>query len=326
MSPKKTFEFKKYILSFRLFRKILRWAKNKSFPGFDGVPLYDALSFVYKESMKDDISTRANSMAFSFFIALFPAIIFLFSLLPLLPFSDDYAIMIQGSLENVLPQQAKIWLFSTIDDLVSIPRGGFLSLGVILTLIFSSNGILAMMRGFEKSYPNTFVERGFIKRRFVSLQITVLIFFLMVISLVLIILGKTILNQLINVVHIDEFARYFFSGLRWIVVVLIMYSVISSIYRYGPSTRKRFKFVSPGASIATLLVLISSIAFSFFVNNFGRYNEIYGSIGALIVILIWIQFNCFILLIGFELNASIAVNRDLNLENDKYALTQKKRI
>ena len=305
------------IKKFRAFRKLILWAKSRTFPGFDNVPLYDVLFFVYKESQKDDISTRANSMAFSFFIALFPGIIFLFSLLPLLPFSEDYAIMIQESLENVLPEQAKIWLFATIDDLISIPRSGVLSLGVILTLIFSSNGILAMMRGFEKSYPNTFKSRNFIERRFVALQITILLFFLMIVSLVLIILGKPLINQFIDFLGVDQFSRYVFSGMRWLIVIVVIYTVVSSIYRYGPSLRKRFKFISPGASIASLLIVISSLAFSFFVNNFGRYNEIYGSIGALIVILIWIQFNCFILLIGFELNASIAVNRDLGILKNK---------
>jgi membrane protein len=304
-------KIRRFFLSIPFVYGILTWAQKRTFPGFDGVPLYDALYFVYKESLKDDISTRANSMAFSFFVALFPGIIFLFSLLPLLPFSADYALMLQDSLESVLPEQAKIWLFSTINDLISIPRGGVLSLGVALTLIFSSNGILAMLRGFEKSYPNTFVERNFIIRRFVAIQLTVMIFILMIITLVLIILGQLLLNELVDFVNLDMLSKFIFSGLRWLTVILLIYSVVSSIYRYGPSLKQKFKFVSPGASIATLLIIISSLAFSFFVNNFGRYNEIYGSIGALIVILIWIQFNCYILLVGFELNASIAVNRDL---------------
>lgn len=308
---KRQSKIRRFLFSIPFVFGIINWAQKRTFPGFDGVPLYDALYFVYKESQKDDISTRANSMAFSFFVALFPGIIFLFSLLPLLPFSADYALMLQGSLESVLPEQAKIWLFSTIHDLISIPRGGVLSIGVILTLIFSSNGILAMLRGFEKSYPSTFIERNFVIRRFVALQLTVMIFFLMIISLVMIILGELLLNQLVDFVNLDIISRFVFSGLRWLTVILLIYSVVSSIYRYGPSMKQKFKFVSPGASIATLLIIISSLAFSFFVNNFGRYNEIYGSIGALIVILIWIQFNCYILLVGFELNASIAVNRDL---------------
>lgn len=310
-------KLRRYLLSIPFVFRIIDWAQKRTFPGFDGVPLYDALYFVYKESLKDDISTRANSMAFSFFLALFPGIIFLFSLLPLLPFTADYAVMLQGSLESVLPEQAKSWLFDTINDLISIPRGGVLSLGVILTLIFSSNGIIAMLRGFEKSYPTTFVERNFVIRRFVALQLTIMIFFLMIISLVMIILGELLLNPLVDFVNLDLVSKLIFSGLRWLTVILLIYSVVSSIYRYGPSMKQKFKFVSPGASIATLLIMISSIAFSFFVNNFGRYNEIYGSIGALIIILIWIQFNCYILLIGFELNASIAVNRDLFKHEDR---------
>jgi membrane protein len=129
-------------------------------------------------------------------------------------------------------------------------------------------------------------------------------------SVMLIIAGDYLLEYVFNSLGGVDGA-IFFSALRWLLAILLIYSGITVIYRYGPSMKRRIAFINPGAILATGLSLLTSVLFSFFINNFGRYNEFYGSIGALIIVMVWLQFNAYILLIGFELNASIAVNRDL---------------
>ena len=289
----------------------IEWTKKSSLPGFDDVPIYDVFMFLVQELKKDNIVTRANSMAFSFFLALFPSIIFLFTLIPLMPFSEDYLQMFEQSIAGVLPMNAEQFLLDLITDLMSIPRGGLLSLGFILAFIFTSNGMNAMIRGFNKSYEISYFSRNFVKQQLVSLKLTSLLILLFLASIFLIVGGKLFINYLMSLLEMGGTGKLGFQILRWLVVVFLFYSGISIIYRYGPALKQKFKFITPGATMATLFSILASLLFAAFVNNFGTYNKIYGSIGALIVIMLWMQFNAFILLAGYELNASIAVNRDL---------------
>lgn len=269
------------------------------------------MRFLIKEALEDDINTRANSMAFSFFLALFPAIIFLFTLLPLFHFTGDYVAMLKTSVEGVLPHNANEYIFGIVEGVTDIPRGGLFTLGFVLALFFSSNGIASMMKGFEKSYQETFKQINYFQRQWTAIKLTVLLGFLVVVSIGTIVLGKLLLTYLFNQLDIDYASRVILNILRWIIVIIMYHAVISLIFRYGAPTIKRFHYFSPGATVATIFMILVSLAFAYFVNNFGSYNKVYGSIGALIVILVWIQFNCTILLIGYEINASIAVNKSL---------------
>lgn len=291
--------------------RFLRWAKRTSFIGFYGVPIYDVGVFIYKESMRDDITTRANSMAFSFFIALFPAMIFLFTLVPLIPTVANYALDIRESINGILPPSSEEYLFNVVDDIVSRQRSGLLSFGLILAIVFASNGMMSMLRGFEKAHVATFKTRHWIKKRLIAIALTVIIVFIFIFSSGLIVLGHLFINLLDKYLDLDDIAVFGFNALRWLIVIMLIYASVGVLYKYGPAVKKRFKFFSPGATIASLLIIMSSLGFSYFVSNFGQYNELYGSIGALIVTLLWFNIICFILLVGFELNASIAVNRDL---------------
>ncbi len=300
-----------------LLHRILQWAKRTSFIGFYGVPVYDVAVFIYKESLRDDITTRANSMTFSFFVALFPSMIFLFTLLPLIPTTANYALDIRESINGILPPSSEEYLFGVVDDIVRRQRSGLLSFGLILAVFFASNGMLSMMKGFEKAHTTTFKTRHWLKKRFIAIVLTILIVLILIVSSVLIVLGHLIINFMDKYLSLDAIAVFGFSALRWLIVVMLIYTSVAVLYRYGPAVRKRFDFFSLGATITTLLIILSSLGFSYFVSNFGQYNELYGSIGALIVTLLWFNLICFILLVGFELNASIAVNRDLkkSIEN-----------
>jgi len=297
------------LLKIGVVRDFLRFTKKYSLPGFSGVPVYNVVSFIYQEAMKDDIVTRANSIAFNFFISLFPAIIFLFTLLPLLPVTADYINIFQESTRDFLPQQAHNYLFETIEGVASIKRGGLQSVSFLFAVIFSSSGMLALMYGFNKSYEQVFKHRSYVKNRIVAIALTIMLGSIFLSSTFLIIFGKPVLEFLLDKLNLTGYSADVFQILKWIFSLAVVYLGITVIYRYGSAMREKIKWFNTGAILATLLSILSSLIFSFFINNFGRYNEIYGSIGALLVLLLWIQINAFVVLVGFELNASIAVNK-----------------
>ncbi len=288
---------------------IIEFSKKYSVPGFAGIPIYDVVLFIYNESMKDDIITRANSVAFNFFISLFPSLIFLFTLLPLLPVTADYITIFRESTDGLLPEQAHTYLFSVIEDVASIKRGGLQSVSFLFAIIFSSSGMVTLMYGFSKSYQRVFKKRSFIKNRLVAIFLTLLFVILFIISMMLIIFGKPLLQLILNKTHLIDYSGSVTQALKWFIVTMVVYVGITLIYRYGSAMQERIKWLNSGAILSTGVSIVTSIIFAFFINNFGKYNEIYGSIGALIVLLLWIQINALIVLIGFELNASIAVNK-----------------
>ena len=253
-------------------------------------------------------------MAFSFFLAIFPGLIMLISLLPYFPISLDFFGTLHASINQIMPGRAGDMIFKTIKDIATIPRSGLLSFGFILSIWFSSNGMMSMMHGLEKNYESTFKQRSSFRKRLISIQLTFLVTLVLFSSMVLIILGDTILRVVLNFIELTSFTVFAFLALRWLVVLLLFYTTFSTIYRFGSSTWRPIPFFNPGAMLATLLSILTSWGFSFYVDNFGSYNKLYGSIGTLIVLMIWIQLNCMILLIGFELNAGIAVLRDRRQE------------
>jgi len=313
-------EIKDFFLSHPLVLGIINWAKTHSFPGFFKVPISDVAVFIYNESQRRDLTTRANSMAFSFFLSLFPALIMLFTLLPLFQDyllnyfleNDNYYEVLNRQIQDILPGEAGKSLYEFIQDITSNPRIGLLSFGFVLALFFASNGMMTLMHSFDKSYlKTTFKKRNGLKKRGIAILLTLQLGLLLIISVVFIILGNLIITVISDFVQLDFFTKYSIYFVRWLVILALFYTGISIIYRYGAGMHRKFNFFTPGATIASILSILSSVIFSFYVDNFGAYNKFYGSIGTIIVIMIWIQLNAFILLVGFELNASIAVNRDL---------------
>jgi len=301
-----------WICQLPILKTFLEWTKKYSPPGFSGVSIHDLVQFVIEETQKDNLTTRANSVAYSLFIAIFPAIIFLFTLLPLIPIIQDYTLMLNENTKDLLPKSTHDYIFNIIHDLTSIKREGLLSIGFILSLFFSSNGMLTLMSGFDKSYNHTFTQRGYFKKRLIAIVLTVVLAVLFIISIVLLVLGGQLFEWLDASFVLPQWFIFIFSAaFRWGASILLIYTGISLIYQYGPSMYRKSRFINIGAITATIFFLIVTFAFSFVVNNFSRYNEIYGSIGALIVTMLWFQINSFILLVGFELNASLAVNKAL---------------
>jgi membrane protein len=298
----------KWIKSTKIFRTAVHWLSEHSLPGFGGIPIYDIISFVRQELHKESLILRANAMAYSFFLSLFPSIIVLFTLLPYLPI-EGLVQALKNSLNQVLPVESANYLTDAIEELTSIPRSGLLSIGLLLTLFFASNGMISLLRGFEKRYAISYKTRSPIHRRIVALQLTVLLGLLLVSSIVFIVLGRTLADSLLTWAHVDNDKYNVILILRWFATIVIFYTGISILYRYGPALKKRMRFFSPGASLATLLSILSSWGFAYYVNQFDTYNKFYGSLGALIVLMLWLQINSSVILIGYELNASIIVNK-----------------
>lgn len=304
------------ILDSKLSRSILDWSKRTTLPGTEGVPVFDIVKFILSELKNEDIMIRANSMAFSFFIAIFPALIFLISLLPYLPI-DNFIENLKLSILSLFPTEAADFVIELIDELTQIERGGLLSIGIALALFFASNGILSMMRGFNKQYEISYKSRTVLQKRGTAIFLTIALSTFLIISVMIIILGKSLIDQLFHWAKLDNFSYNAFLVLRWLIVSILIYFGIALIYHLGPALRKRLRFLSAGASVATFLIILSSLGFSYFVNQFETYNRIYGSIGVLIVILLLFQINSLIILIGYELNASIAVNRDIKKSKER---------
>lgn len=304
-------------------QQLLKWLKNTSLPGFHNIPIWNVLRLLHHEWMEGNIGIRANSMAFSFFISLFPSLILMISTIPYIPI-DNFDVLFYQYIFEFLPNSTEKWLGSTIKNLSSIPRGGMLSLSILLTLYFSSNGVLNMMSGFEKSFETTFISRNFFQKRFIAIWLTGILFLFAIVSVILVIASDYILDFIFTHFIPEGLMQPLFTLLHWIFAFLIFYLFIALIYRYAPAFRKKTSFFTPGTLFASVVMIFISLGFAFYVNNFGTYNKIYGSIGAIIVTLLWIELNCFILLIGFEINASIALNRDIGTFEDYKMLNSKK--
>ena len=292
---------------------------NNSFPGFFKVPIYEVIVFIQNELKRNDLFTRSYAIAYNFFLSIFPSLIAFFTLIPIfkwafiqyLPEGENFDAYLRTEIQRILPGVTGERLFSFVDDITNNPRFGLLSVGFIFAIYFASNGMISLMRGFDKSYNKSFKSRNAFEKRFIAIGLTFLIGVLLIAAVVLIILGEFLLGVLNDFIPLDQFTNISIQLLRWLAILLVFYMGIALIYRYGAAAKRKFAIFSPGATLATILCIISSLAFSFYVNEFNTYNELYGSLGAIIALMLWIQINSLILLIGFELNASIAVNRDL---------------
>lgn len=311
------------------WKSIKPWARTVSFPGFFKVPIWDVVSFSLKEFQRFDLMIRANAVSFSFFLALFPSLIALFTLTPFLkeyilgflPLDYSFEAYLQEEIQKIMPGNAGDRLFNFIEDITSQPRIGLFSFGFLSAIFFASNGILALIRGFEKDEMPSFLQWNMFKKRMQAMLLTLIIGGLLIVSVILVILGNWFTDLLVLYIKVGKLFAFMLNMGRWIVIVSLFYSSISLIYRFGAATKKRFRFFTPGSALATLLCLGSSIVFSYYVNQFNTYNELYGSIGTIIVLMLWIQLNTLSILIGFELNAGILINMVIK---NKYIFQPKK--
>lgn len=224
---------------------------------------------------------------------------------------------LQRSYVDLLPKEMATYIDVIIVEMTQTTREGLLSLSLLLAIYFASNGVGTMLKGFHKSYEMTYKTENIFQRQWRALKLTLLLGILFIGSLVAIVLGRPIVLRLFGSTLLESPEFTIYNYLRWFAVFVFYYVSISIIYRLGPAFHNKLRLLTPGATLATILSVISSFGFAVYVDNFARYNQIYGSIGALILILLWLQINSFIILIGYELNASIAINRDLLAQEER---------
>jgi membrane protein len=293
----------KVILKSELYRRLKHRSDNTYLR--DGkTSLSKVLRILFRKIQKDELDARANAVAFNFTLSVFPALIFLFTLIPYIPIENlDRQIM--SLLGQVLPEGIYVEASATIEDIVSRPRGNLLSLGFILTLYVATNGVIALMDAFNRSY-RTGEKRSFLKKRLIAVIITFLLAFVILMAIVLLIIGNVVLS-LLQEYHIvtDNLSFYAISFLQYIVVFLVFFTAISFIYYLAPSVSKRWRFFSVGSLLAAVLCIGITHLFSYYISNFATYNKLYGSIGTFIGLMIWLYLLSLTILLGFEINASI---------------------
>ncbi|WP_428331076.1 YihY/virulence factor BrkB family protein [Mucilaginibacter sp.] len=294
----------RFLLRFKFYQSFITWSKSYILPGFDPLPLFNVIAFFAHEIQQRTLLNRASSLAFNFMLAFFPGTIFLFTLIPYIHIKN-----FQGQLLNILstilPYNAYMAFQATIEDIVRHQNGKLLSIGFVSALYFATNGISNLMQAFNRS-SLVIEKRTWLKRRGIALILTLVISTSLLIALTIMTAGESLIGFLKS--HIDgksNFWIYMIAFSRWIIVIAIFFVTISLLYRYGPANKQKWSFLSTGSIMATILAILTSMGFSYYINHFSSYNKVYGSIGTLIILMLWLYLNSLILLIGFELNASI---------------------
>ena len=272
---------------------------------------FDFLKCFIPKVTDNDTSERAASVAFSLILAVFPAIIFLFTLIPMIPIPNLEG-QVMDFFSQVLPASTYETVKTTIYDIISRPRSNVLSFGFLLALYAATNGILSLMMAFNSSHK-TGERRGFLKTRLIALGLTIMLAVALFLAIAGLVVGGVLTDYLMHIRILDNVVVTTLLNIaRYLVVFAVFVAAISMIYKFAPDIDMKWKFVNPGCIIASVLVVLTTYGFSFYVSNFGSYNKLYGSIGTLIVLMIWINLVCLLLIIGFDLNVAL-----YQLEGDK---------
>lgn len=281
-------------------------SKQVILPGFQGVPLYDVGLFFWQQINKVGLNERASAISFNFIMAIPAACIALFTLIPYLPISATFTAELLRLTRDLTPNQnTYIFVNNFLEDFLNTPRTGLLSFGFVLMIFYSSNAMLGVIRTFDKSIYYHKKELGFIRERWKAIKLTVIVMAL-VIGMILLLIGQGIVfEKIVSWLNLSGSQIVLITLLRWFITLSLFFYGIAFIYKFAPSVTKRWKTFSPGAIVATFLTVVTTLGFSFWVNNFGNYNKIYGSIGTVMILMVVIYINSLILLIGFELNVSI---------------------
>ena len=286
-------------------------------PGFKGFSLLYVGSFFIKGIQEGAISMRASSVAYSFFIAVFPTLIFIFGLIPFIPI-ENFQQELFEILSSVLPESAYTLMHETILDTIMTQRTSILSIGFFLMLFFSSNGVIALIDAFNNTYHEIDTRKA-ASKRLIAIVLVVIMSLLLFIAITLIVIGNKFFIDFISQHPKFEYSNWIYlivGLLKWLIVLLLYFMVISFLYFLAPAKKSRFQFITPGAIFATVLQIITSLGFSYYVNNFAQYNKLYGSIGTVIVVMLLFYITALALILGFELNVSILSGKKINYKKN----------
>ena len=276
------------------------------------ISIYTVFKIFKSKLIEDEIFERSLAVAYSFTLATFPLIIFLFTLIPYINtwIPEIDSIKILAFLEGAMPSNMYEITEATIADLVETKRGGLLSLGVISSLFLSTNGFNTLIKTFNSCHRIE-ENRGFIKTRFIALTLTIVFMLVLIISILLSTLGDFFINFIIEQKYFEDAINYTFIVSRLSILFITFYLGVTSIFYFAPVKHNKWTFFSSGSIISALGCVCISLLFSYYINTFATYNKFYGSIGILIAYMGWIYIISSILLIGFEWNTSIdiAINK-----------------
>jgi len=275
-------------------------------PGFQHVNLYQVLSFVYKQLNTLGLYDRASAISFNLIMALPAGFLFLFSIIPYFPKAFKVKKQILSVFKDIAPNSSTYnFIIEIINDLLS-QHVGIFSFGFLLLLFYASNAMTGIIRSFDKSIMQN--KPFFLHQRMRAIRLTIILILLVFASL-LVLIGQDQLTRLLR--EVFDIKRKtivpYWNSIRWAIIILLLFFGNAFIYKYAPLIKEKWPLNSPGALLSTLLMLITSLGFSYWVNNFSSYSKIYGSIGTVLVVMTLIYLNSLILLIGFELNVSIEV-------------------
>lgn len=277
---------------------LVTFTKKINLPGFDGFTLYDLLETYIIGIAKGTFSSRAGAIAFSFFMALFPFILFVLNLIPYVRienFQEEFLMLI----DEMLPPQTAEFFNPIMLDIAANPRGSLLSFTLLLAIFLMSNGVNAIFSGFEYSFYVK-KKRSVIKQYMIAVLVSVFLALVLFAAVIVLLIGQYLI---LNVNWLDNMA--WISILRYISFVILIYVIIATLYYFGTKESRSYRFFSMGAVITTGLFLLTTYLFGVYIENFSTYNELYGSIGALLVMMLYIWINSNLLLLGFELNVTL---------------------
>ncbi len=296
---------KRYIL------RILIWARKVTIPGFDRIPLYDVMLLFFRSVSSTDksiITTRASAISYSIFIAVLPSLMFMITLIPYIPI-DNFQEELLRLIQNITPSSIYSVVNETLTEVIMKPHGDLLSFSFIAGVIFATNGLVSMMNAFDAS---SLVDdhRPWYIQRLIAIRLLFILALLLTIAIALITNGQRFINYINgHGLVLSQFTYYLLSFGNWLIIVALFFFTYSFLFYYAPSKKSRYRFISAGGSISTILSIIIFGGFNFYINNFNRYNKLYGSIGTVLVIMLLFYLLSFAILFGFELNASIAKAR-----------------
>lgn len=288
--------------------------KRVRIPGLEGMNLYDLLEMYISGIIKGALTSRAGSIAFSFFIALFPFALFVLTLIPFVPiegFQED----LMSFIFRVMPsQEASNAVAYVLNDIANNKYVELLSFGFFLSIFLMTNGVNAILSGFEYTYHDI-QTRTVVRQYLVSLAISLILSFMLLLTVTIIVFIEFLINSL-------DPARLTGNGADWlgyvqlVILLALVYFSISLLYYFGTREMRKISFFSPGTILTMILFLINFKIFKIYLEKFGQYNQIYGSIGSVLVIMLFIWLNSIILLLGFELNASLLKLHHKKMESD----------
>lgn len=283
-------------------------------PGGNGFSFYDLIQMYLLGIVRGAFTARAGSVSFSFFMALFPFLLFVLNLIPFIPIANFDSVLLEF-IEALLPQDTHVFFTSIFHDIQSKPRGGLLSSVFVLSVFLTANGVSAIFGSFEESY-HVKLTRNFFRQYLIAIGVSVLLAFLLLLAVAVFVFFELyFLRNLSD--YIPGTFNWIRTGQLFFFIVLAYFS-ISTLYFFGTVEGKITRFFSPGAFLTTLLLIASTYLFGIYVDRFSNYNQLYGSIGALLLFMLYTWINSILLLLGFELNATLTrLNKRSNLKNSE---------